>query len=109
MMSQIPRDERDSVYMYNIFVPTYIITDIKPTGKYFILQDVHARVDKRIYDEIDSFMILQKPKWVLIETDDALASTVANKRFNEIVARDYILIDQMDNQSSAFWLFKREE
>ncbi|MFV0469758.1 MAG: hypothetical protein ACK5MK_12620 [Dysgonomonas sp.] len=105
-IDRIPADERDSVYLYDVYAPTYLITGLKPYGKYFILQSMHALVDERINDEIEMMMITRPPLWLLVETDSETSPSLKDEQMNNKITRGYELIDKLPNRTSAFWLYR---
>jgi len=84
---EIPADERDSVYGYNVFARFWTYTDLYPSYKYFILQEWQGLHDPQIIDDINFMLDNHSPKWVVSQ----FRETSDNIYFYEIIDEKYSL------------------
>lgn len=70
MAENIPKDERDSVFSYNIDVEWYYYTDdIFPCCKYCGWQNHYIELMPEIEDELAAMFDHTPPKWLVLPTD----------------------------------------
>ncbi len=80
--NQIPKEDRDSVYGYNILSYFYIATDIDPCHKYFTLQDWQSKSSDAMKKELLDYFHSKAAKYIVIST------TEGNVYLDEIL-KDY--------------------
>lgn len=67
--SNIPINERYSVFGYCIPTRFWLITDVAPCYRFFSKQEWHGLHDKNILISVNRFMIEDKPLWVILPSD----------------------------------------
>lgn len=96
IVAEIPFDERNSVYAYQ--VPTFFWVHAKliPYFKYFVLQEWHGMHDKKIIDEVDEMMDNNSPLWVVVSSDENRDKS-NNKHFWNVINSKYNLYGENDD------------
>jgi len=103
IISEIPENEKKSLFGYMVEPKFYMLTGTLPYFKYFILQEFHGQFDKNILIEINEMMVRKTPKWVVLEQESLI--NLENKAFIDILKNDYILTDS----NETFSLYKNRD
>jgi len=106
VMKQIPYNQRDSLYVYNVHPRFYLYADIGPYYKYFVLQEWHGVHDPQIYDQIKDEMASRPPLWIVMESGYTAEDNYMpkNEYFFKMLEDDYTLYYEND----GFDLYKRK-
>lgn len=75
IVSMVPSAQLDNVYGYQTEAKLYVVTDLKPTFRYFFLQDFLAKSDKRINDSVKENIESDNTLWVITQNDVFKKST----------------------------------
>lgn len=94
----IKKDKEVSVFGYDAPAMWFLENDIKPPIRYFTMQEWMAKSDPRIYDEVNDYVINEKPKWIVIYKED-----IDNKVLKKELISNYKKVES----NSAGILFKR--
>lgn len=84
---QIPDNELNSVYAYQVMARFYPSSGLLPCYKYFTMQEWHGKYNPAVLDSINLMMEKQPPLWVVSQFRDMSN----NERFYEIVNQKYHL------------------
>lgn len=105
IIQQIPEDQKNSIYTYNIQARFLLNTGLEPYFRYFIFQEWHGVHDKQIYEDINKMMDTHPPLWVVISVEDTEEQgyTQKNTSFYKILDTNYSLFYKND----GFLLFKK--
>ena len=90
LSSQIPDEDKDSVYCYDISATWLLQADIMPCFKIFILQEWWSEMYPEFGRQINQMMLEKQPKWVVIHNIDIVNS----KQFMNIINNNYELVDE---------------
>ena len=90
LSSQIPDEDKDSVYCYDISAAWLLQADIMPCFKIFILQEWWSEMYPEFGRQINQMMLEKQPKWVVIHNIDIVNS----KQFMNIINNNYELVDE---------------
>ena len=96
IVSQIPRDDRNQVIVYNAKVYVYLITDIIPCYKNFTLQDLHTGTDKREQEEFIRDLKSMRAKYII--------TGAGNGAYHAFIKEHYRLV----KRTQTFRLFQRK-
>lgn len=91
IISEIPKVDRNNVIVYNVKAYFYLVTDVTPCYKNFILQDLHTAMDEVERKEFINDLESMKAKYIItgkrdgaysgfIETNYRLVKNTANFR-----------------------------
>lgn len=94
----IKKDKEVSVFGYDAPAMWFLENDIKPPIRYFTMQEWMAKSDPRIYDEVNDYVINEKPKWIVLYKED-----IDNKVLKKELISNYKKVES----NSAGILFKR--
>jgi len=105
ILSHIPVDERNSVFIYNsgesAAARFLTNTGILPIYKHFTNHEWHALFDKDIFDNINCFIETDKPLWIVIEYN----MEIKNTGFLDIISEEY----KLETKSGNLYLYKLVE
>lgn len=93
LATQIPAEDKDSVFGYNISASWFLTADIMPCFKIFILHEWWAEMYPEFGRQINQMMIETPPKWVIIHNIDIVNS----RQFLNIINSDYELVDEYNH------------
>jgi len=102
IINRIPTSDYNSVFTYKVGAEFYLLSDIYPYNRYYILQEWQAEKLKRenILTEINEMMVQNPPKWFVI--DETKKTT--NNEILDIINNDYTL----ELQKQDLKLYKRK-
>lgn len=107
VMSNVSKEERNSVFGYGVSPRFYIISGVSPYIKYFILQDFHATVDKSIKTSINDSIMHKKPLWIVTEAKKI--NDLGNKELIALIETDYDIIAAKELGEESLRLYKLRE
>lgn len=93
--ARIPQEDRDSVIGYNLSATWYLVTDIDPCFKYFILQDFQSARSEQMTQENLEFYQSLAAKYIVVE------SPIRNPEIAAIVAEHYTCMDTSAFENTA--------
>lgn len=70
IVEQIEPENRDKVIAYNVSPYFYLMSDVKPCYKYFVLQDRQSSLDKEMYNEIENEIKSLEAKYIVISAEE---------------------------------------
>ena len=94
----IKKDKEISVFGYDVPAMWFLENDIKPPIRYFTMQEWMAKSDPRIYDEVNDYVIREKPKWIVLYEED-----IDNKVLKKELMSNY---EKVESNKAGF-LYKR--
>jgi hypothetical protein len=86
----IPKSDYDKVFGYDVPAMWYYLTDITPCFKYYTMQEWMARTNPQIKEDINEFVIKERPTWIV--TYNEAAGT--NHQLMSELEKNYQLIDK---------------
>ena len=91
LLNIIPQNERDSFVAYgnNDLKEIYLLYDIIPYYKYFVIQDWHSSFSNKTKNDIHDTFLYGDVKWILANGNLNNIEDILNER--------YLLIDDMNN------------
>lgn len=107
LLDQVPNEEKDRVYLYEVVSSVYPLLNMDTNYKYFVFQEWHSEIDPNILQDILNTMAddKNKPLWIVLqrfgELDENL-SRYRNTSFVDVVKRDYHLYEHR----GAYILYK---
>ncbi len=107
LLDQVPNEDKDRVYLYEVVSSVYPLLNMDTNYKYFVFQEWHSEIDPNILQDILNTMVddKNKPLWIVLqrfgELDENL-SRYRNTSFVDVVKRDYHLYDHR----GAYILYK---
>lgn len=108
VIAEIPKNERSRTYYYGIDSNFYLLAEVNPNYKYFVLQEWHGRHDSEIFDEINQMLISDNyPIWIMGEFFRGKENFdwSLNKEFAQFLKDNY----DLHLHKHGFLLFKRKE
>lgn len=81
IVAQIPLEERDKVIVVNINAYFYLITDVTPCYKNFILQGLHTVIDDRERAEFVKDLESLEAKYIVTGTKEGIYSKLIGKHY----------------------------
>lgn len=81
VVSEIPENEVDKVIAYNVKSRFYLVTDILPCYKNFVLQGLHARMDDVERAEFENDLKSLEAKYIVTGTSDSAYSQFIEKYY----------------------------
>ncbi len=91
LASNIPEEERNSVWNYDTPPRFYLYTDIYPCYKYFVLQSFQSESNEYIKPGIQELLTDNPPTWIILN-----AAGTENEFVNSVVEEKYELVDTTD-------------
>ncbi|MDU1905622.1 MAG: glycosyltransferase family 39 protein [Dysgonomonas sp.] len=70
IISQIPQNEKNLIYTYNIPAKFWLVTNQLPSYKYYAHQDWHSTHDMKISKEINHELSDRQPLWIILPISD---------------------------------------
>lgn len=92
IVEQIPLDETDSVWSYDVPPKFYLYADITPCYKYFTLQSFQSQGNEYIQPGIEELMNNDPPKWIIMNeggTNNEFLNSVLRDRYVAVNSVDY--------------------
>ena len=106
LLKEIPEQEKNKVYYYEVVTSIYPLMQIDANYKYFVFQEWHGEIDPDIYNNICKMMAQEKPLWVVTQTrgggNEDYLSSFQNKDFVKILKKNYYL----HMQNGSYLLYK---
>lgn len=106
LLNEIPEQEKNKVYYYEVVTSIYPLMQIDANYKYFVFQEWHGEIDPDIYNNICKMMAQEKPLWVVTQTrgggNEDYLSSFQNKDFVKILKKNYYL----HMQNGSYLLYK---
>lgn len=98
LIEQIPESEKDEFVAYggNDFKELYLLEDLMPCYKYFVIQEWHAKLSPETKVAIHDTFASKKAKWILT---DATTDNI-----QDILAESYQLVDN----NERYYLFEHK-
>lgn len=97
LMSYIPEEEKEEVLVFgtNDLSQFYLLEDLKPIYKYFILQDWMSGTSDSIKEEIKNYLQNTPPKWLIIDAEKNTENIQGKmcETFKNIIEEKYELVD----------------
>lgn len=90
LASQIPEEDKDKVFGYNVSAAWFLHANILPCYRLFTLQESWSLNYPEFGRQINSMMLDTPPKWVVIHNIDIIQS----RQFLNIIEDNYELISQ---------------
>lgn len=99
----IPLNERNSVAGYNVDAEWYLITDIFPCNRIFILQNHRYLTDENLLIQDIEFFQNMNAKWIVLKDGDVQKDieNIIDRMYEE---KDKIWIDKSDDNNSGYYL-----
>lgn len=91
IVEEIPLDERDSVWSYDVKPKFYLYANITPCYKYFTLQSFQSQGNEYIKPGIEELMTNDAPKWIIMN-----AGGTDNEFLNFVLKDKYVSVDSVD-------------
>ena len=91
IVEQIPLDETDSVWSYDVPPKFYLYADITPYYKYFTLQSFQSQGNEYIQPGIEELMNNDPPKWIIMNE-----SGTNNEFLNSVLKDRYVAVNSVD-------------
>ena len=92
LVSSIPKNERDSVWSYDVQPQFYLYADIIPCYKYFTLQSFQSQSNEFIMPGIKEMLSNTPPNWIVISG----TSQLKNDDLVEKLTEDYRLVSEVN-------------
>lgn len=107
LLEEIPDEEKNKVYYYEVVTSIYPLMHIDANYKYFVFQEWHGEIDPNIYQDIYKMMDQEKPLWVITQGrgDEEYLSSYQNKGFVKVLKKNYYLY----MQNGPYLLYKLDE
>lgn len=98
LIEQIPKSEEDDFVAYggNEFKELYLLEDLMPCYKYFVIQEWHANLSPETKVAIHDTFASEKAKWILT---DAITDNI-----KDVLSENYRLVDNTEQ----YYLYERK-
>ncbi len=82
ILEQIPKQNRNATIAYNVNAYFYLVTEIKPCYKYFILQDWQSSASSDMQNELKDFFASRKAEYIVLSTN-------GENVFDDVIFQNY--------------------
>ncbi|MBS3203735.1 hypothetical protein J0J80_01525 [Turicibacter bilis] len=86
----IPENEKNSVLGYNTSSKWFLATDIFPCTRFYTNQDWWGIFDSIVFDEINSVLLNEVPKWIITNNLDG----ISNENIKQYIVENYVFVDK---------------
>lgn len=90
LLDMIPEDERNSFVAYggSVFKQLYLLNDITPCYKYFVIQEWHAGFSEQTREDIRQVFLNGNAKWILTEDSTEVIQDILDSRYTVVTEKD---------------------
>jgi hypothetical protein len=108
IFNQIPSEERNKAYYYQVRPNFYTGLKISTNYKYFTLQDWMGGHNASIYNEINTMMLTEKPLWVMMQKSELIRWNKEDKQ-NDEFRRILAIYYDLYAENKIFVLYHRKD
>ena len=90
LLDMIPEEDHDSFIAYgpNIFKELYLLHNLMPCYKYFVIQEWHASFSQTVKNDIKKTFLEGNAKWILTEGDTPTIQGILDNRYFLVAQKD---------------------